>query len=730
MIEASERPIEEITVPTRRGTGRDFAGTNTKFVIQYLRAHASPAVLQRVLDRAGELRDPDTLADVVTWSSYAQFRSLLAACAAELGDNTLTAIGLNIFSEASLPEGTATLQAFGSPASLYADIGPAAATLSPLVDIAGDPDGAEHWVMTQRFKAGYEPFREYCNYSAGVLGATPQLFGYPTARVIEEACQCLGAPACRFRVTWQATDEPTRRVEQLDMRVKVLQGSLEALQSTVADLVSGEGVDCVLARIISSAARAVSAPGFVLAVEKGLPTSRRVFSDGLTPTDAKRIAGELLSGRRQSDATCLVVELASKRCTYGRLAAVNADSGFYGQELATLQAYGRLAAAALDAAAALEETRVQATRAEALLTLATALAETASSEEMAQRIATAVPLVVDCDRAIVVLAETPSSGRIAAVAGYSDDVAETLVGSEAEMTDDLAVEVKIDVRHSSSVGSGHPSRQVMDRTGTTASATIPMTSGGLILGSIIASVTNRPERLVESADLEARLRGLAAQAATAINNATVLDHVRRQALHDPLTDLPNRALILDRAEQMFSRANDNGRSTAVLFIDLDDFKVINDTWGHAAGDQVLKGVAKRLTSATRAHDTVGRIGGDEFIVLAEDVKTDGGARAVAERIMVALAEPVEVAGVDGATLTVSASIGIATGRRASAADLFHDADVALYRAKAAGKSRAVEFDPCADSLLPERSSAKLAAREIDSRRPGALCPQSRLRMQE
>jgi hypothetical protein len=145
------------------------------------------------------------------------------------------------------------LQALGSPSSLYADIGPAAASLSPVITLIGEEQGPTEWLMVQQFRYGLEPFREYCKYSIGLLSVTPRLFGYPPALVIEEECQCFGAPACRFRVTWQPTDESTRRAEQLEVQVQVLQGSLEALQVTVGDLVSGEDLEEVLARIITSA---------------------------------------------------------------------------------------------------------------------------------------------------------------------------------------------------------------------------------------------------------------------------------------------------------------------------------------------------------------------------------------------------------------------------------------------------------------------------------------------
>jgi diguanylate cyclase (GGDEF)-like protein/PAS domain S-box-containing protein len=165
------------------------------------------------------------------------------------------------------------------------------------------------------------------------------------------------------------------------------------------------------------------------------------------------------------------------------------------------------------------------------------------------------------------------------------------------------------------------------------------------------------------------------------------DELRHQALHDFLTGLPNRALILDRAEQMLVRARRTHGPVAVLFVDLDNFKDINDSLGHAAGDQLLKAVATRLTGVLRASDTVGRLGGDEFVVLAEGGSLEAGAELVAQRLLDVLREPFLLDSAGPSVHTVTASIGIADGDRPQAADLLRDADLALYRAKAAGRNR-------------------------------------------
>ena len=164
-----------------------------------------------------------------------------------------------------------------------------------------------------------------------------------------------------------------------------------------------------------------------------------------------------------------------------------------------------------------------------------------------------------------------------------------------------------------------------------------------------------------------------------------------QALHDGLTGLPNRALILDRVEHALARARRQQGAVAVMFLDLDGFKDVNDTFGHAAGDELLRAVASRLTATLRASDTVGRLGGDEFVVVIEGESMDAGAEIVATRIRAALAEPFHPEAADAHSVPIRASIGIAVGVRANADELLRDADIAVYEAKNAGKDRYVMF---------------------------------------
>ena len=163
------------------------------------------------------------------------------------------------------------------------------------------------------------------------------------------------------------------------------------------------------------------------------------------------------------------------------------------------------------------------------------------------------------------------------------------------------------------------------------------------------------------------------------------------ATHDALTGLPNRTLIVDRLEQMLLRARHSKTPVAALFIDLDNFKSINDTLGHHAGDELLQAVGARLDGVVRDVDGLGRLGGDEFVVIAGDMSLMAGPELVAERLLDALKEPVKL-GAEQTPVTVTASIGIATGDRASAGDLLRDADIAMYRAKWGGRNRYVVFE--------------------------------------
>ena len=181
-----------------------------------------------------------------------------------------------------------------------------------------------------------------------------------------------------------------------------------------------------------------------------------------------------------------------------------------------------------------------------------------------------------------------------------------------------------------------------------------------------------------------------------------------QATHDQLTGLPNRALLVDHIDKALASAKRSGRCTAVLFVDLDRFKQVNDTQGHAAGDAMLRRVSRQLLAILRPMDTVARIGGDEFVVLAPDVVNSVHAVDLSTRLLGELARGPEMLRGDGQHLAASIGIAVSVGGRGTAEILLNEADTAMYHAKSIGGGRAEVFD----AVLGRQAEQRAAARQM------------------
>jgi diguanylate cyclase (GGDEF)-like protein/PAS domain S-box-containing protein len=190
--------------------------------------------------------------------------------------------------------------------------------------------------------------------------------------------------------------------------------------------------------------------------------------------------------------------------------------------------------------------------------------------------------------------------------------------------------------------------------------------------------------------------------------------IRHLAFYDPLTDLPNRQLLLDRLQKALSQSARSGQHGALMFIDLDNFKVLNDTLGHHVGDQLLQQVAQRLTKSVRKTDTVARLGGDEFVVMVDDLSTDPVAaaaksRALSEKVLNVLREPFQIAGHQH---FATPSIGVAafSGKQSDVSELLKQADLAMYQAKGMGRNTLCYFDPAMQATVSANAAVGLALR--------------------
>jgi diguanylate cyclase (GGDEF)-like protein/PAS domain S-box-containing protein len=197
------------------------------------------------------------------------------------------------------------------------------------------------------------------------------------------------------------------------------------------------------------------------------------------------------------------------------------------------------------------------------------------------------------------------------------------------------------------------------------------------------------------------VRGVVVNSWDVTERKALVEQLRHQAFHDLLTGLPNRALFMDRLEHALTRANRRGHKVAVLFTDLDNFKVINDSLGHKAGDQLLIAVAERLKACLRPEDTAARLGGDEFTILVEDIASVGEVVQIAERIADILRPPFALEEQE-VFATVSTGVTLSSSAQEQPADLLRHADLAMYQAKRRGRARHEVFEPSMDAKAVER----------------------------
>jgi diguanylate cyclase (GGDEF)-like protein len=380
------------------------------------------------------------------------------------------------------------------------------------------------------------------------------------------------------------------------------------------------------------------------------------------------------------------VEVASFRRTHGRLTALyGARYGAMGDEASMLTAYAGHAAAALDLLIALEEARQEAARASALLELAHELAAAADATAVTEVVAEALPRIVGCTRASLMLWD-PGAGvlRASAAMGMSEEQRALLQGAELRPEDTPELIGMLTDRTPRILDDSTSSpvlRRLLKGISSADVVAVPLLAGNTFLGVATAGweAGEAPPSL--AGDVLVRLRGVGDQASTALQKARLLETVSHQASHDGLTGLPNRTLFLER---LANALVDAGRRAhvGVLFSDLDRFKEVNDTLGHAAGDELLRQVAARLRATVRPGDTVGRLSGDEFAIILPGLADPEDAHALAERVAACFTESFRL---DGTDVEVGTSVGVAVLRDdadgRTAEQLLREADAAMYRHK-------------------------------------------------
>jgi diguanylate cyclase (GGDEF)-like protein len=671
-------------------SGREFSNILSRQLLDYAGQQLGTSAVQAILERAAERRPVETLQDPTAWSTYKEMRRLLEAGTAVLGGPaSIRAAGAHFDREQgseSTEEMLAMWRSLGGPRGIIELIAEAAAKYSTVIVMdAGEVTDEYGWV-TARSVAGFPRFREICDITAGLLSSTGPVFGLPRCEVEEDACELRGDPYCRYRISWPTgPDDLTTRVRYLEQELAGLASRFHSLKSTVREVISGDDTETVLERLTARLPLAIRSHRYVLAVRPTDDSDLYVHHAGFDAGGAEVVAAEVMAddpdGRGGSR---LIVDVRSNRRHYGRLAAINPDGlRFFPEERSVLLAYAELGAAALDSSTAKEEARRQARTATALLELARSLSQATTKQQVAERLADAAPEIVGCEMVSVLLWDHDREVmRFVETRGYPVEAATALEGYAIRHEDTPYLERLEALKAPLFLTSADDDPFVallLDLVGAEEFAVVPIIVDDRLYGVVSAGVPHG-RHLPRSDDVVTRLVGVAHQGSTAFQNAELLDHIRHQAMHDPLTDTPNQRLFEDRTAAALAIARRSGEAVGLMYLDLDQFKSVNDTLGHSVGDQLLRAVSVRLRGALRDGDTLGRVGGDEFVVLLPRLPDRSAAERVAEKLTTAMSEPFVVAGNE---IAARASVGIALfpDDGADYESLLHRADAAMYVAK-------------------------------------------------
>jgi diguanylate cyclase (GGDEF)-like protein len=674
--------------------GKHFSCSMSAVLIARVRAHGGDAAVSELLRLAGSVRSLEYLTDIANWISFDEGVALWRAGAQVTHHPEFArAVGEDAARYLNASPVANLLRQLGSLEVVYGQIATTASKYSTATVMEAVDCGPGFAEIHATPIHGFPRDAHHCAWTCGMLSQPPILFGLPPAVVHHERCAAYGAPRCEYRVTWvvngeHADTDAAQQIAGLHSQLDAMKLRLHSMFQTASDLISTGDVDEVLARIADRAAIEVRAPGHMLAVRMTPDGPLHCHHKGFDSDEVADQVQRLLTGADEDwPDSWLVVTVRSNRREYGRLLATCAEgSRFFELERELLEVYARYAASALDSAAALLEAEERYEQSSALLELARALAQAGTSAEIARRLADAVPNVVDCDRCAVYLWDDERKELVRS-AHYPLQATDGPVVSDRsswalQPGGTLEAFLRDPNRAPQYVG---PDDGVVGRIlagmGMVGSIMVPLAGPGEFLGLLSVSVRERAERLHLTEDLTDRLSGVVAQATTALQNGRLVDLITHQATHDQLTGLANRLRFTTELSHAVGRSREGAESGALLYVDLDQFKPVNDEFGHETGDALLVAVAERLEHCTRASDVVARLGGDEFAVLLvaagpEEIDT------VSERIAAALAEPFVVG-------DLCLRLGVSIGRSLYPVDagdpdgLLRIADHAMFEVKRA-----------------------------------------------
>jgi diguanylate cyclase (GGDEF)-like protein len=663
----------------------------TSVLLQLIRNRGGEAAVAELLERAEIKHDAAYLGNADNWVSLDDACAMLEAGVRQTGDPSFARrVGEHTLRQHAGTQVATVLRSLGSTEAVLQAVAQTATRLSTVTKMETVEVVPGRAIVRAVALEGSTRRRIHCDWATGLLATTPILFGLPLARVAESECQARGGAQCLYTVSWDAElaaagADPQQRVTALEAQLAAMSERLQSVYATASDLVSTENLDTVLRRIVERAANAVRTPSHILAVRTAPGAELQVYSHGIDEHKAEALAHATLAHEAPLGDSTLVVDVTSSRCQYGQLIArYPGATEFFPQEEELLSLYAKHAAAVLDMATAREESARRHNQVSSLLSLSHALAEAGTSEEVAERLGVAVPEVVDCDRIGVWLwDQLEQKLTCLAASGRAPEQEAYLRGLTISPNDTPKLPRMISTSQPQFFEKGTDDpfiSELMATLDVVALVVVPIVARDSFLGVLTVSVTDRPQRLRPDSGLLERLTGVAALAATAIQNGQLVDKLQHKASHDALTGLLNRVGFRQQIDRVLDGARPRATQVGLLFVDLDDFKNVNDVYGHEAGDELIRKTAVRLEAITRASDDIARLGGDEFAIVLGDVREDQ-VREAEGRVRAAFVEPFLLGDL---AISVSASVGggLWPDHAGTVQELVRHADAAMYEDKA------------------------------------------------
>lgn len=670
-------------MPAERADQDDerISGIFLKTLLDYLERAGGPDLVASVVDRA-ECAEPVELLRARRWGGISQLLSVISAARQLTGDPDLgRRAGEEMFRRSTSDSATRSFFiAQGNPAAALKRVVENSVKLGAGRSyriVSSDDTACKIEGRYDETTTGH-PF--FCGLSLGYWPLLASLFG-AVGTATHPTCQCRGDEVCTFVVRWDrgaavSAEEAEAAGADLSRRLR----SFEEMQLVSEQLARAADLEALAERILDGVEVIAPAPQLLVTLR---PDDRRrpiVASRRMSAAAAEAAAAELLSGNASSGPAVLATAPLGP---FGVLAAIAPDANRSSEVSSRLlEAFARHAVGRIEAVMARQAAEESRQTADDLLRLARALAEATTEHQVSDLLARGIPSLVGADHGCVLRWHSASKemkpvayvgppGR-APFPDFTFALVPRLPALTADPTPLVLNRSNCDPYVAAAMDSWNEQVNIV----------VPVMEDGELFGLVSAGFAS--ELLLDREAALARLQGAADLAVTAYAKARLLDEVRHQATHDDLTGLPNRALLETRVRHSLTEAERTHQGMALLFLDLDRFKNINDSMGHDFGDSLIQKAARRINRCLSSDDFLARMGGDEFIVVLDHVTSAVEVEAVADRILAQLRMPLEI---EGHSLYVSASIGVAVYPEDGEeyGQLLQAADSSMYAAKRAGR---------------------------------------------